>query len=166
MRTFRFNIIRSPIGNFTWVLLESRDGVARVVALSGRRYRSARKTRKAIKRLQASVAGAEIFAPGDGDLCQLPDSVFAVDTSAVPLVVGQVFGRRRRRKKDAGSVSTRAKEPRPVASTSSSKATNAAQEAPGEHSAQTTMRARQDRATTRAPAKRPAKRTASASTGR
>jgi hypothetical protein len=97
MGTFCFNVIRLPHGRFTWVLLERREGVARVVARSGRDYRSRKRVQRAIERLQESVGAAEIVDAGDDPLFEFPDRSFGVDTVAVALVVAPMVGRHRDR---------------------------------------------------------------------
>lgn len=106
MAQYWFEIFRQTYDRWAWHFVEIRDGRRRVLARSGRDYRSRRRARKAVRALQRSVRGAEVLVAGAGhEGFPLPASRFAVDYDVVPLMVGASrpgFGPPRRRRDRRG----------------------------------------------------------------
>jgi hypothetical protein len=102
MAQYWFEIFRQTYDRWSWHFVEIRDGQRRVLARSGRDYRSRRRARKAVRALKGAVRGAQIVVPGGGhEGFPLPASNFAVDYDVVPLMVGASrggYGPRRRRR--------------------------------------------------------------------
>jgi uncharacterized protein YegP (UPF0339 family) len=79
---FWFEIVRRSRNRYAWVFIGVRDGRPRVLAESGRDYRSRKKARRAIARLRYEVQDAEIRRP-----FTLPRTRFQRVPGVVPLIV-------------------------------------------------------------------------------
>lgn len=84
MNDFWFEIVRRSRKRYDWVFVAARDGRPRVLARSGRDYRSRKKTRRAITRLRSAFPLAEIR---DTDPFRLPYTRFEVVPGVLPLRV-------------------------------------------------------------------------------
>lgn len=87
MNEFFFDIIRRSRNSYEWVFVAFRDGRPRVLARSGRDYRSRKKTRRAIERLQYAFPRAEIRSR---DPYPLPYTRFDLVPGVLPLRAGTV----------------------------------------------------------------------------
>lgn len=84
MNDYWFEIVRRSRKRYDWVFVADRDGRPRVLARSGRDYRSRKKVRRAIARLQDAFPYAEIRSR---DQFRLPNSRFEVVPGVLPLRV-------------------------------------------------------------------------------
>jgi hypothetical protein len=90
MVQYWFEIFRRTYDRWSWHFVEVRDGERRVLARSGRDYRSRRRARRAIRALKRAVRGAQVVVPGGNgqEGFPLPASSFALVPGVVPLMVG------------------------------------------------------------------------------
>jgi hypothetical protein len=90
MVQYWFEIFRRTYDRWSWHFVEVRDGERRVLARSGRDYRSRRRARRAIRALKRAVRGAQVVVPGASgqEGFPLPASSFAFVPGVVPLMVG------------------------------------------------------------------------------
>jgi hypothetical protein len=86
MVQYWFEVFRQANDRWSWQFVEFRGGRPRVLARSGRDYRSRKRARLAVRKFTEGIAGAQIL-PGAGGY-QLPASRFAVDYNVVPLMAG------------------------------------------------------------------------------
>jgi hypothetical protein len=111
---FWFEIVRRAFGRFSWEFVAVGGGTRRVHARAGRDFGSKKQARKAVRTIQAAVAGPEmvtatlkafqevivgaeiIDATGDEDSFDFAASNFEIAPDAVPLVVAQSFAQRTR----------------------------------------------------------------------
>ena len=84
MSHFWFEIIRRSRKRFEWVFVGVRDGRPRVLARSGRDYRSRKRARRAIRRLQYAFPEAGIR---NADRFSLPYTKFELVPGVLPLRV-------------------------------------------------------------------------------
>jgi hypothetical protein len=99
MVQYWFEIFRQTYDRWSWHFVEVRDGRRRVLARSGRDYRSRKKARQAVNRFAEALQEARIMPGGAG--YRLPASKFAVDYGVVPLMAGvSRRGPKSTRKKD------------------------------------------------------------------
>jgi hypothetical protein len=84
VKDFWFEIVRRSRKRYEWVFVGARDGRPRVLARSGRDYRSRKKTRRAIERLQYAFPRADIR---NADPFPLPYTKFEVVPGVLPLRV-------------------------------------------------------------------------------
>jgi hypothetical protein len=90
MVQYWFEIFRRTYDRWSWHFVEVRDGERRVLARSGRDYRSRRRARRAIRALKRAVRGAQVVVPGASgqEGFPLPASRFALVPGVVPLMMG------------------------------------------------------------------------------
>lgn len=84
MNDYWFQIVRRSRKRYDWVFVAVRDGRPRVLARSGRDYRSRKKTRRAIERLQYAFPRAEVRS---NDPFRLPYTKFEIVPGVLPLRV-------------------------------------------------------------------------------
>jgi hypothetical protein len=84
VKDFWFEIVRRSRKRYEWVFVGTRDGRPRVLARSGRDYRSRKKTRRAIRRLQYAFPRAD---SRNADPFPLPYTKFEVVPGVLPLRV-------------------------------------------------------------------------------
>jgi hypothetical protein len=81
-----FEVFHQANDRWSWQFVEFRGGRPRVLARSGRDYRSRKRARLAVRKFTQVIAGAQILTGVSG--YQLPTSRFAVDYNVVPLMAG------------------------------------------------------------------------------
>jgi hypothetical protein len=92
LKVFRFEIFRQTYRRYAWRFVVIEEGRTRVLARSHRGYRSVKRVKRAIGRLQAAadaLRGASVVNVCDTDAFPLPDTSFRVFFDVVPLVVEQ-----------------------------------------------------------------------------
>jgi uncharacterized protein YegP (UPF0339 family) len=87
----RFEIFRQTYDRWSWRFVVVDDDQSRVLARSGRTYRSRRRARRAIRALKRTVPGAPVVVTGPSgqEGFPLPATSFAFVPGVVPLVVGR-----------------------------------------------------------------------------
>jgi hypothetical protein len=94
VRNCWFEIVRRTYDRFSWVFIEEGDGRRRILARSHRDYRSRKKVRRAVARLQLLVDGAEVRdGAGWSESVELPNTSFHLAPYALPLLVGEPSAR-------------------------------------------------------------------------
>jgi hypothetical protein len=86
MLQYWFEIFRQTSDRWVWHFIELRDGRRRVLARSGRDYRSRRRALRAARRFTEALRRSQVTFGSGG--FQLPASSFAVDFDVVPLMAG------------------------------------------------------------------------------
>jgi hypothetical protein len=86
MVEYWFEIFRQNVDRWAWRFVVLRDGERRVLARSGRDFRSRRRARRSIRRLRTNIEGAPIIVVGQGGF-PLPASTFTLVPGVVPLPV-------------------------------------------------------------------------------
>jgi uncharacterized protein YegP (UPF0339 family) len=86
MVQYWFEIFRQSFDRWSWRFVVDRDGERRVVARSGRDFRSRRRARRSIRRLRSNIGAAPIVVVGQGGF-PLPASTFTLVPGVVPLPV-------------------------------------------------------------------------------
>ena len=86
MVQYWFEVFRQAYNRWSWQFVEFRDGRPRVLARSGRDYRSRKRARMAVRKFTEAIEGAQIVPGGGG--YPLPVSRFAVDYNVMPLMAG------------------------------------------------------------------------------
>jgi uncharacterized protein YegP (UPF0339 family) len=86
MVEYWFEIFRQNVDRWAWRFVVLRDGERRVLARSGRDFRSRRRARRSIRRLRSNIQGAPIIVVGQGGF-PLPATTFALVPGVVPLPV-------------------------------------------------------------------------------
>jgi hypothetical protein len=86
MVEYWFEIFRENVDRWAWRFVVLRDGERRVLARSGRDFRSRRRARRSIRRLRTNIEGAPIIVVGQGGF-PLPASTFTLVPGVVPLPV-------------------------------------------------------------------------------
>jgi hypothetical protein len=92
LKVFRFEIFRQTYRRYAWRFVVIEEGRTRVLARSHRGYRSVKRVKRAIGRLQAAAGalqGANVVNVCEADAFPLPDTSFQVFFDVVPLVVEQ-----------------------------------------------------------------------------
>src|SRR5262245_28224572 len=82
MNDFWFEIVRRSFDRYEWVFVGLRDGRPRVLARSGRDYRSRKKARRAIAQVREAFPGAEVRRS-----FTLPRTRFQLVPGVLPLIV-------------------------------------------------------------------------------
>lgn len=82
---FWFEVVRRSRNRYDWVFVADCDGRPRVLARSGREYRSRKKVRRAIRRLRYEFPRADIRRGDEG--FSLPRTRFELVPGVLPLVV-------------------------------------------------------------------------------
>lgn len=86
MVQYWFEIFRQTLDRWSWRFVVLRDGERRVLARSGRDFRSRRRARRAVRRVRRAMRRAPIVVVGQ-DGFPLPATSFAFEPGVVPLVV-------------------------------------------------------------------------------
>jgi hypothetical protein len=105
VRNYWFEIVRRTYDRYSWVFVEDRNGRRRVLARSERDYRSKKRVKRAIARIQDVLGDADVFDATDP--LDLPDVSFERTPDALPLLVGKRPGHYARAKARQGGFADR-----------------------------------------------------------